>query len=114
MTVLQPVAQAAALVVTAAALLAGALALAVTRDAAPALAVLLDLLLAAGLLRLTGAPGWGALATAAAVLALRHLIGYGLRLSRASSGPPAGTRGRPATPRRPPGLRDLLRPAWRG
>ncbi|MEU4569256.1 hypothetical protein [Micromonospora sp. NPDC023956] len=39
-----------------------------------ALRVLLDLLTAAGLLRLSGAPGWGALAGAAAVVALRRLL----------------------------------------
>jgi hypothetical protein len=41
--------------------------------------VLLDFLLAAGLLRLTGSPGWAALGAAAAVVALRRLLGLGLR-----------------------------------
>ncbi|SCL24476.1 hypothetical protein GA0074692_1775 [Micromonospora pallida] len=39
-----------------------------------ALRILLDLLTAAGLLGLSGAPGWGALAGAASVVALRQLL----------------------------------------
>ncbi|MFE0590771.1 hypothetical protein [Micromonospora echinospora] len=39
-----------------------------------ALRILLDLLTAAGLLRLSGAPGWGALAAVAAIVALRRLL----------------------------------------
>jgi hypothetical protein len=54
--------------------------LACTRDARLALAVLLDLLLAAGLLRLGADPDWRALATAAVVVAVRRLVvGVGLR-----------------------------------
>ena len=68
-----------ALGVTAAALLAAAVVLAATRRPLFALTVLLDLLLAAGLLRLTGDPGWTAIATAAAVVVLRRLVGFGLR-----------------------------------
>ena len=94
-----------ALLVTAAALLAGLVALAATRRPAAALPVLLDLLLAAGLLRLVGRPGWQALATAAAIVLLRRLIGFGLR---------TGERTRAATrPDRRPDLRRLVRPAWR-
>jgi len=63
----------------AAALLAGALALASTRRPALALSVLLDLLLAAGLLRLVGDPGWRTILTAASIVVLRRLIGVGLR-----------------------------------
>lgn len=37
-----------------------------------------DLLVAAGLLRLVGEPGWQTLATAAAIVLLRRLIGSGL------------------------------------
>lgn len=82
--------------IAAAALLAGAIALASTRRPAVALPVLLDLLLAAGLVRLAGDPGWAALLTAAAVVALRRLIGAGLRAGgRAWTVP-----GRPPTPRR--------------
>jgi uncharacterized membrane protein len=68
-----------ALVVSAMALVAGVVALAATRRPALALGVLLDLLLAAGLLRLAAEPTWSSLATAAAVVALRRLIGAGLR-----------------------------------
>ena len=66
-------------VVAAAALVAGALALGSTRRPALALSVFLDLLLAAGLLRLVGEPGWRTILTAAAIVALRRLIGAGLR-----------------------------------
>ncbi len=111
----------AALLVTAAALLAGALTLVATRRPGTALQVLLDLLLSAGLLRLSGDPGWPAIATAAAIVALRRLIGVGLR-----AGAGAWTTGSGRTPGdRQPGHRGpagalrrfaldrLLRPAWR-
>ncbi|PRY47724.1 uncharacterized protein DUF1622 [Geodermatophilus tzadiensis] len=68
-----------ALGVSGLALVAGALALVATRRPALALGVLLDLLLAAGLLRLATEPTWTSIATAAAVVALRRLIGAGLR-----------------------------------
>lgn len=68
-----------ALGLTAAALLAAAVVLAATRRPLLALKVLLDLLLAAGLLRLTGNPGWTAIATAAVVVVLRRLVSLGLR-----------------------------------
>ncbi|MBM7806701.1 hypothetical protein JOD57_002538 [Geodermatophilus bullaregiensis] len=87
--------------VTALALVAGVVALAATRRPAVALGVLLDLLLAAGLLRLAAEPTWTSLATAAAVVLLRRLIGAGLRaggraLSAASVARPARDRWRPA------------------
>ena len=94
-----------ALAVTAAALLAGLVALATTRRPAAALPVFLDLLVAAGLLRLVGQPSWQALATAAAVILLRRLIGFGLRTGGRTW---AATR-----PGRLPDLRRLVRPAWR-
>lgn len=50
-----------------------------TRRPLPALAVLLDLLLAAGLLRLLGDPGWRAILTTAAIVVLRRLLSAGLR-----------------------------------
>ncbi|SDD39770.1 Protein of unknown function [Geodermatophilus telluris] len=68
-----------ALAVSGLALVAGTVALAATRRPALALAVLLDLLLAAGLLRLAAEPTWTSLGTAAAIVALRRLIGAGLR-----------------------------------
>ncbi|WP_448641833.1 hypothetical protein [Geodermatophilus sp. URMC 63] len=79
MTSLGPLPGLLALVVSGLALVAGAVALVATRRPALALGVLLDLLLAAGLLRLAAEPTWTSLATAAAVVALRRLIGAGLR-----------------------------------
>ncbi|WP_432507015.1 hypothetical protein [Kineococcus arenarius] len=68
-----------ALGVAASALVAAVAVLLRTRRPALALGVGLDLLLAAGLLRLSADQTWRQLATAAAVVALRHLIGRGLR-----------------------------------
>lgn len=68
----------ASLLLTAAALVCGGVALATTRRLSEALAVFLDVLTAAGLLRLAAAPTWRALATSAAIVALRHLGGAGL------------------------------------
>jgi len=68
-----------ALAITAAGLVAPAVTLAATRRPLLAVTVLLDFVLAAGLLRLTGHPGWPALAGAAAVVVLRRLVGFGLR-----------------------------------
>jgi hypothetical protein len=65
---------AAALVLAAAGLLLAALTLASTRSLRPALGVLLDLLLGAGLLRLTFLDTWTAIASAAALVAVRKLV----------------------------------------
>jgi hypothetical protein len=97
-----------ALLVTAAALAAGLVALLATRRPAAALPVFLDLLVAAGLLRLVGEPSWQALASAAAILELRPLIGFGLR-----TGGRTWASTRPDRPSRLPDLRRLVRPAWR-
>jgi hypothetical protein len=103
---------ACALALTGAALVCGALALVATRRPALALGVLLDLLLAAGLLRLTGVPGWSALTTAASIVALRRLVGFGLRTGgRTWSGAPRAPR--KAGPLRSLTVRRLVRPAWR-
>lgn len=59
---------------TALAFVAGLAALLTTGSWRAALRVLLDLLVAAGLLRLALGRGWPALATAAAVVLLRHLL----------------------------------------
>ena len=60
--------------------------LARTRHLRQALPVLLEFLLAAGLLRLGHDTSWRALATAAAVVALRTLVvTYGLRAARSGS-----------------------------
>jgi hypothetical protein len=69
--------------------------------------VFLDLLVATGLLRLVGEPSWQALATAASIILLRRLIGFGLRTGGRTS---ASTR--PDHPARVPDLRRLPRPAW--
>jgi hypothetical protein len=53
-----------------------------------ALRILLDLLTAAGLLGLSGAPGWGALAGAAAVVALRRLLWAVLAVPPPAAGAP--------------------------
>jgi hypothetical protein len=102
---LEGVASTLALLLTAAALLAGLVALGTTRRLAAALPVVLDLLVAAGLLRLVGEPGWPALATAAAIILVRRLIGFGLRTG--------GRTWATTRPDRAPNLRRLLRPAWR-
>ncbi|MGY2074495.1 hypothetical protein [Blastococcus sp. SYSU DS0828] len=106
----------AAQVVVVLALLSGALVLAVTRSPAPALAITLDHLVAAGLLRLAGEPSWQAIMTAAVVIAIRHLAGYSLRHGAASwrkgPGPRAGRS--PLVPRRlQDGVHRALHPAWR-
>ncbi|SET10006.1 DUF1622 domain-containing protein [Geodermatophilus poikilotrophus] len=106
--VLQEVAGTLALLVTAAALLAGLVGLVATRRPAAALPVFLDLLVAAGLLRLVGEPSWQALATAASIVVLRRLIGFGLR-----TGGRTWVSMRPDRSARAPDLRRLLRPAWR-
>ncbi|WP_228976330.1 DUF1622 domain-containing protein [Streptomyces sp. DH12] len=55
-------------------LLACPLAYRATGRVRPTLAVLLDFLTAAGLLRLAASPGWEGIATAAAVIALRKVV----------------------------------------
>jgi hypothetical protein len=66
-------------VVIAAAIIAAALALGATRSLRQALPVLLDLLTAAGLLRLSLAPTWSALTVTAVVIGLRRLTTAGIR-----------------------------------
>ncbi|WP_346618588.1 DUF1622 domain-containing protein [Blastococcus montanus] len=111
-TALTAVTGTAAQLVAGVALLTGVWTLAITRRPALALGILLDLLVAAGVLRLAGDPSWEAIATAATVVAIRHLVGYGLRIGARSW---EATRGR--RPGRPPRrydrtVRHLLRPAW--
>ncbi|MGC5019100.1 hypothetical protein [Micromonospora sp. DT47] len=71
-----------AVLVTGAALLAGATVLCTGGSWRMALRVLLDLLVAVGLLRLTSGPGWTALATAAAIIVLRRLLWAALSSAR--------------------------------
>jgi hypothetical protein len=73
----------AALLVTAAGLLVGGLALAKTRQIPLSLAVLLDFFTAAGLLRLVGPPTWSRLATVALTITVRQLASRGLRAAQA-------------------------------
>jgi hypothetical protein len=89
-----------ALAITAGGLVAGLVVVARTGKALLALRVALELWTAAGLLRLAGPPSWPRLTGAAAVIALRQLLGLGLRASTAS-----GT-GSALVDR-------LIRPAWR-
>ncbi|MGY2084085.1 DUF1622 domain-containing protein [Blastococcus sp. SYSU DS0539] len=104
---------AAAELVAGAAVISALVALGATRRPALALGILLDLLVAAGILRLIGNPGWQSIATAAAVIALRHLVGYGLRLGAHSWAEARGAR--PGRPARwyDETARHLIRPAWR-
>lgn len=66
--------QAGAVTCTALGLLCATAVLLRTRDVRLAVQVLVDLLLAAGLLRLTGDPGWGAVAAAALLVLLRRVV----------------------------------------
>ncbi|MGY1781675.1 DUF1622 domain-containing protein [Geodermatophilus sp. SYSU D01036] len=100
MTSLGPVPGLLALAVSGLALVAGAVTLASTRRPRLALAVFLDLLLAAGLLRLAVEPTWSSVGTAAAVVALRRVIGAGLRAGGRVLSPPVVTR--PGPDRWPP------------
>ncbi|MGK5448903.1 DUF1622 domain-containing protein [Streptomyces radiopugnans] len=63
-------------------LVAAAMVLVGERRLMPALAVLLDFLIAAGLLRLATEPAWDAIAAVAAVIAVRKLVTAGLRGTR--------------------------------
>ena len=71
--------QTGALLCTVLGLLSGGLVLTVSRHVLLALKVLLDFLLAAGLLLLSDDPGWRQVATAALVVAVRQLLGSRLR-----------------------------------
>ncbi|MFI7070732.1 hypothetical protein [Micromonospora sediminicola] len=75
----------AALACVAGGLLAGSVVLAVARDGRLALRVALDLWLAAGLLRLALPPSWDQLLSAAAIVAVRQLVGLGLGPARAAT-----------------------------
>lgn len=110
-TVLADVTGPAAQLIAGAALLMGAWTLAITRRPALALGILLDLLVAAGVLRLAGDPSWPAIATAATVVAVRHLVGHGLRIGARSWEEKADRPDRSS--RHHHEIRHLLRPAWR-
>lgn len=95
-----PVVDVLALAVTTAGLVAAALVLAVTRRPLFALVVLMDFLLAAGLLRLTGPTGWPATVTAAAVVALWCLLSAAVRAGPRSADLLRGPAGTGLVPRR--------------
>ena len=72
----------AALIVTAAGLIVAVVALARTRRARLALALLLDFFTAAALLRLAAPPSWPALGAAALIIAIRQLASRALSAAR--------------------------------
>ena len=75
-----------------AALVVAGLVLASTRRPAVALPVLLDLLLAAGLLRLTADLRWDAIGSAALVVIIRKVAGIGIAAARTTRAAGAGSR----------------------
>jgi hypothetical protein len=82
--VITTVSRDAALIVTAAGLIVAAVALARTRRASLALALLLDFFTAAALLRLAAPPTWPALGTAALTIVIRQLASHALAAARAA------------------------------
>lgn len=70
----------------------GAVAFAATHDVRSSSALLLDLLLAAGLLRLSADSSWSVLGTAAAIVAVRKLVIVCLPVARESTPGPMPTR----------------------
>ena len=78
-------------VVTALALVVGVVTVLSTGALRTGVRLLLDLLTAAGLLRLAGDPGWNGLAGAVAIIALRQLLGAAM-----SAPPPWSGRQSPA------------------
>jgi hypothetical protein len=77
-------AQQGAVLVSASAVVVSVLVWLVTRAWDPAVPVLLELLLAAGLLRLSAAADWRAIAAAAAIVAIRTLVTRSRRATAAS------------------------------
>ena len=75
--------------VVAAALLVSGLVLLVTRRVGVSLPVLLDLLLTAGLLRLSASASWQAIASAAAIVVVRKLATLGIAAARRARAEPA-------------------------
>ncbi len=71
------------LAIVAAAIAVGLVAWLRTHDLAGALALMLDLWVAAGLLHLTHASTWRAILAAAAIIGIRKLVVHGLDTSRA-------------------------------
>jgi hypothetical protein len=80
--VIATVSRDAALIVTAAGLIVAAVALARTRQAPLALALLLDFFTAAALLRLAAPPSWPAIGAAALTIVIRQLASRALTAAR--------------------------------
>ncbi|MFC4020805.1 DUF1622 domain-containing protein [Micromonospora sp. GCM10011542] len=78
----------AALSCVLAGLLTGGLVLLTVRDGRLALMVALDFWIAAGLLRLSLRPGWDQLISAAAIIAVRQIVGLALWSRRSPRRPP--------------------------
>lgn len=79
--------QEAALLLTILGLVCGLLVLAGERDVRLAVAVLLEFLLGAGLLRLSDHPTYRTIATAAVIVVVRKLVTFGLREDQRSASP---------------------------
>jgi hypothetical protein len=80
--VIATVSRDAALIVTAAGLIVAAVALARTRQAPLALALLLDFFTAAALLRLAAPPSWPSIGAAALTIVIRQLASRALTAAR--------------------------------
>lgn len=89
----------ASVIVVLLAIVAAGAALVSTHNGRAALAILLDLLTAAGLLHLAVGPSFGRVLTAAVVLAIRRLISWGLSDKGSRSMPPGMPPGMPGTRR---------------
>lgn len=81
-----------ALACTGGGVLAGAIAAVTTRHAFSSLRLAVDFWFAAGLLRLSGSPGWTTVLSAAGILVVRQLVSRGLRTGRTPVQPAAGRR----------------------
>jgi hypothetical protein len=80
--VITTVSRDASLIVVAAGLIVAAVAVARTRRAPLALALLLDFFTAAALIRLAAPPSWSALGAAALTIAIRQLASHALTAAR--------------------------------
>ena len=91
---MQAIVQGAALLLTVLGLLSAGLVLARSRDVRQALAVLLEFLLAAGLLRLVHGATYQGLATTALIVVVRKLVSFGFnRGGHAGASDPAASPG---------------------
>lgn len=91
---MQGLVQGASLLLTALGLLCAGLVLARSHDVRQALAVLLEFLLAAGLLRLVHGATYQGLATTALIVVIRKLVSFGLSTRRRDDAVPTPATGR--------------------